>query len=135
MDDSVRKVMFGSITVYAVSVISLFSDTLQAWSLGIPFHRNTFFCQERKYLSRMTQCELQTSLVMRVFAVAVGNAVDVLKPSSYDVSGFEAMGGGAHWHLDESSLVGAEENAPPPPRFNTKDVPRYWTCKLHFPIL
>ena len=76
------------------------------------------------------QCELQLSLVTRVLAVAVA---DVFKPFSYDVNNLEAKGEGAHWHLDESGLLGAVENAPPTP--STKDVPRYWTCELRLPIL
>ena len=71
------------------------------------------------------------SLVTRVLAVA--DAVDVFKPFSYGVSNLEAKGEGAHWHLDESGLLGAVENAPPTP--STKDVPRYWTCALRLPIL
>ena len=53
------------------------------------------------------------SLVTR--ALAVADAVDVFKPFSYGVSNLEAKGEGARWHLDESCLVGAMENAPPTP--------------------
>ena len=42
INDSVRKVMFGFMIVYAVSVIYLFSDTLQAWSLENPFTGSHF---------------------------------------------------------------------------------------------
>ena len=130
INDSVRKVMFGFMIVYAVSVI-YFLVTLYKPGVLKSIHRNTFSAQERKYLSRVTQCELQFSLVTRVLAVA--DAVDVFKPFSYDVSNLEAKGEGAHWHLDESGLLGAVENAPPTP--STKDVPRYWTCELRLPIL